>query len=125
MVVNTEDAVAGKKKAKGEGEEPQIAESVSIPSDNEREKIACNPMPVKRDKFNEAAIIPYGCTIDHIYQAMNEFLSFLGFINSQLNTKGIQRFESMLMPANFSSMVGEFLIATWTSPRMVDTQLRV
>jgi hypothetical protein len=43
---------------------------------------------------------------------MNEFLSFLGFLNAQLNAKGIQRFESMLMPANFSSMVGEFLIAT-------------
>jgi hypothetical protein len=43
---------------------------------------------------------------------MNDFLAFLGFTNTQLNTKGIQRFESMLMPANFSSMVGEFLTAT-------------
>ena len=105
--------MAGKKKTNGkQGEEPRAAESVAVPVDNDRERAACNPVPVKRDKFNESAIIPYGCTIDHIYQAMNEFLGFLGFINSQLNTKGIQRFETMLMPANFSSMVGEFLIST-------------
>jgi hypothetical protein len=105
--------MAGKKKAKArEVEVLQAAESVAVPSDNEREKAACNPVLVKRDKFNEAAVIPYGCTIDHVYQAMNELLSFLGFINTQLHTKGIQRFESMLMPANFSGMVGEFLIST-------------
>lgn len=95
--------MAGKKKAKmGEVEEPRPTESIAVAPDNVGEKIACNPVPVKRDMFNEAAVIPYGCTIEHIYQAMNEFLSFLGFINAQLNTKGIQRFESMLMPANFS-----------------------
>lgn len=109
----SENAMAGKKKdTRKKGEEAQVSESVAVPSDNELEKTACNPVPVKRDKFNETAIIPYGCTIEHIYQAMNEFLRFLGFINTQLNTKGIQRFESMLMPANFSSMVGEFLIST-------------
>jgi hypothetical protein len=40
---------------------------------------------------------------------MNEFIDFLAFINSQLNTKQLMRLESMLMPANFSSMVGEFM----------------
>jgi hypothetical protein len=113
LVVNTEDAVAGKRRTKaGEVEASLTAESIAVPSNDEREKTACDPMPVKRDKFNDAAVIPYECSIDSIYQAMNEFLGFLGFINAQLNTKGIQRFESMLMPANFSSMVGEFLIAT-------------
>jgi len=113
MVINTEDAVTAKKKAKAtEGEVSRTEESIAVPADNEKEKRACNPEPVKRDKFNNAATIPYGCTVEHIYQSMNEFLAFLGFINAQLNTKGIQRFESMLMPANFSSMVGEFLIAT-------------
>lgn len=113
VIINTGDVVARNKKAKmGDVEESPIAESITIASDNERERIACNPAPVKRDKFNEAVVIPYGCTIEHVYQSMNEFLSFLGFINAQLNTKGIQRFESMLMPANFSSMVGEFLIST-------------
>lgn len=105
--------MASKRKAKATGVEASpTAENIAVPSNGEREKSVCEPMPVKRDKFNEAAVIPYGCSINTIYQAMNDFLGFLGFINTQLNTKGIQRFESMLMPANFSSMVGEFLIAT-------------
>jgi hypothetical protein len=43
---------------------------------------------------------------------MNDFLDFLGFVNQQLSTKGIQRLETMLMPANFSSIVGEFMSST-------------
>src|SRR5438132_178437 len=69
------------------------------------EAAACNPSVVRRDKFNDKAKIPYGLTVEHLHQAMKEFIEFLGFINSQLHTKGIKRFESMLMPANFSSMV--------------------
>ena len=42
---------------------------------------------------------------------MQDFIDFLGFINAQLNTKQIERMESFLMPANFSSMVGEFMAA--------------
>ena len=40
---------------------------------------------------------------------MSDFLDFLGFINEQLDTRQIPRLESFLMPANFSSMVGEFM----------------
>jgi len=40
---------------------------------------------------------------------MNDFSDFLGFINQQLNTKGMPRLESFLMPANFSSIVSEFM----------------
>ncbi len=76
------------------------------------EETACTPVPIKLDKFNRKAVIPYGLDVEAIYQAMLEFTNFLGFINSQLNTKGIPRFESMLMPANFSSMVGEFVVST-------------
>jgi len=36
-------------------------------------------------------------------------LQFIGFINLQLHTKAIPRLESFLMPANFSSTVGEFM----------------
>ena len=76
------------------------------------EYLACQPIPVLPSSFNPSAKIPYGCTIDNIHQAMNDFIEFLGFINQQLHTKGINRLESMLMPANFSSMVGEFAIAS-------------
>jgi hypothetical protein len=86
-----------------------VAEAIAPTT--EQDTIACKPIPVNREKFNHKAKIPYGLTIEHIYQAMTEFADFLGFTNSQLHTKGIKRFESMLMPANFSSMVGEFMSA--------------
>ena len=40
---------------------------------------------------------------------MHDFVEFLGFINQQMQTRGIERLEAMLMPANFSSIVGEFM----------------
>lgn len=76
------------------------------------ELIACTPHPVYQEHFNPDVELPYGCTAQHIYLAMNEFINFLGFINQQLHTKGIARFEEMLMPANFSSLVGEFMNAS-------------
>jgi len=76
------------------------------------ELAACTPAPLDPDGFNPGADLPHGLTTGHIQQAMGEFLDFLGFINRQLNTKGIPRFEMMLMPANFSSLVGEFIIAS-------------
>jgi hypothetical protein len=73
------------------------------------EQLACTPVSVDPQGFNSKVVLPYGCTIDHIQKSMEEFVSFLGFINGQLYTKGIARLESMLMPANFSSIVGEFI----------------
>jgi hypothetical protein len=93
-------------------DEAEDIKQVSVSPGDQREKVACTPVPLRRDKLNKAARIPYGLTTEHIYEAMNEFVNFIGFINTQLNTKNIQRFESMLMPANFSSMVGEFMTAT-------------
>ena len=76
------------------------------------ERIACSPRALDPKGFNPKAVIPYGCKIDHIRKAMGDFLDFLGFVNQQLATKKISRLESFLMPANFSSMVGEFMTAT-------------
>lgn len=70
---------------------------------------ACTPIVVNDDGFNPETILPYGLATAHIRQAMKEFVDFLGFINTQLNTREIPRLESMLMSANFSSMVGEFM----------------
>ena len=69
--------------------------------------------PEKPDEagFNSGAIIPFGVTTNHIKRAMEEFTDFLGFIDTQLLDKGTARLEDMLMPANFSSMVGEFMSA--------------
>jgi hypothetical protein len=70
---------------------------------------ACVPIPVDPSHFNPRSSIPYGLTIDHLRRAMQDFIGFLGFINQQLHTKEIPRLESFLMPANFSSIVGEYM----------------
>ena len=75
------------------------------------EAAACTPTPISSKDFNSSAVIPCGLTIEHIWLAMNDYIDFLGFINTQLYTREIPRLESMLMQANFSSMVGEFMSA--------------
>jgi hypothetical protein len=82
---------------------------MSSQSCNEAE--ACTPVQVKTNCFNKLAQLPFGCKIEHIESAMNDFVSFLGFINIQLGTKKIPRLESFMMQANFSSLVGEFMNA--------------
>lgn len=72
---------------------------------------ACQPTPLDPDGFNSAAVIPYGCTVEHVRRAMQDFLDFLGFLNHQLASRRLERLEAFLMPANFSSMVGEFMAA--------------
>lgn len=76
---------------------------------NEPELRACTPHPVRPDGFNHRAQLPHGLTTAHVHAAMNDFVNFLGFINLQLHTREIERLETMLMPANFSSIVGEFM----------------
>lgn len=46
---------------------------------------------------------------------MDEFLRFLGFLNGELLKRQLPRLEGLLMPANFSSIVGEFL--AWSLPK--------
>jgi hypothetical protein len=76
------------------------------------EQLACTPIPLNAAGFNQVAQLPYGLQVTDIQNAMQDFLGFLGFINQQLYTKEIQRLETMLMPANFSSIVGEFMTST-------------
>jgi hypothetical protein len=80
-----------------------------MPKDDELEIAACIPRPVAIAGFNPSAVLPHGLTIEHLRLAMSDFVNFLGFINTQLHTKEIERLETMLMPANFSSIVGEFM----------------
>ena len=74
------------------------------------ESIACDPVPVQQARFNPEAVLPHGLNNEHMYTAMCDFVNFLGLINNQLHGADMGRMESFLMPANFSSMVGEFLI---------------
>ena len=75
------------------------------------ERLACKPVPVRAEDFNSNAVIPFGCAVSHLESAMNDFVDFIGFIDSQLHRRDLARLETMLMPANFSSMVGEFMNA--------------
>lgn len=77
----------------------------------ELEVAACHPEDVKIEHFNPNAEIPYRLTIEHLCAAMNDFVSFIRMVNVRLHENGTPRFETMLMPANFSSMVGEFMSA--------------
>jgi hypothetical protein len=67
------------------------------------------PLQVNSNYFNRDCELPYGLSFEHVAQAMSEFIDFLGFINEQLLSKDMVRLESFLMPANFSSIVGEFM----------------
>ncbi len=78
---------------------------------DDAETIACTPLPVDPDGFNPNVILPYGCTSADIYRAMKDFVDFLGFVNEQLHEREIARLETMIMSANFSSMVSEFMVA--------------
>lgn len=75
------------------------------------EHAACFPSEVELAHFNPNVDLPLGLKVEHMQSAMNEFIDFIGFINQQLYTRKIQRLETMLMAANFSSIVGEFLTA--------------
>ena len=55
--------------------------------EEEKELQACSPIAVDPDSFNPDCDLPYGLETIHIYQAMNEFIDFIGFINEQLKTK--------------------------------------
>jgi len=72
---------------------------------------ACKPLPVQLADFNPHAVIPYGVRIEHLYSAMNEWIDFLQMVNVRLHENNTHRLEMMLMPANFSSIVGEFISA--------------
>jgi hypothetical protein len=67
------------------------------------------PLQVNPEYFNRDCELPYGLNFAHISQSMSKFVDFLGFINEQLVFKDMARLESFLMPANFSSIVGEFM----------------
>lgn len=78
-------------------------------SEKYQENQACTPLPINASFLNPSCKLPYGLTSEHILKAMNDFIDFLRFINTQLFSKGLPRLETFLMPANFSSIVGEYM----------------
>lgn len=70
---------------------------------------ASSPLMPAFEDFNPAAVIPLGVTVEHVYKSMCAFVEFLELVDSRLAERGMVRLEEMLMPANFSSIVGEFI----------------
>jgi hypothetical protein len=68
-------------------------------------------LPIDYKNFNKNCELPYYLEINHIFQAMQDFINFLESINEKLDSAKISPLETFLMPANFSSIVGEFIIA--------------
>jgi len=75
------------------------------------ECLACTPVSIDLAGFNPSVMLPYGLTTKHIGRAMTDFLDFLRFINTRLYDEKMPRLESIMMSANFSSLVGEFMNA--------------
>jgi hypothetical protein len=71
----------------------------------------CSPEVPSFPDFNSQAVIPFGVSVEHIFRAMLDFTDFLRTVDTELVRKNRLRLEDMLMPANFSSMVGEFIAA--------------
>ena len=73
---------------------------------------SAKPLALNPKGFNPRCRLPYSLKTSHVRRAMTGFLDFLGLINNSLASKGINPLELFLMPANFSSIVGEFMGAT-------------
>ena len=71
----------------------------------------CAPEQPVLENFNSDAEIPFGVSVENIFRAMVDFTDFLRAVDTELVRKQMTRLEDMLMPANFSSMVGEFITA--------------
>lgn len=72
---------------------------------------ACAPVSLDPTCFNPDVVLPYGLESEHVALAMRDFLDFIGYINATLHENDMQRFECIAMPANMSSIVGEFMNA--------------
>jgi len=69
----------------------------------------CVPERPSFEHFNPNAKIPFGVSVEQVFHSMVDFTDFLQTVNTELVRKNMARLEDMLMPANFSSMVGEFI----------------
>lgn len=63
------------------------------------------------NSFNNNVILPYGLNVHHIAGAMVDCTNFIDLINTQLTNNKLNTLQDIMMPANFSSMVGEFIVS--------------
>ena len=78
------------------------------PSDEWLEHRARTPKRPAAKGFNPTCVLPFGLTTHAVKAAMDGFCDFLAHINARMGDNEMPRFESVIMQANFSSIVGEF-----------------
>jgi hypothetical protein len=77
-----------------------------------KSQLIASPEQPEENGFNQKAVIPFGLSTEHIYKSMMDFSDFMGFIDTELRSQEIARFEDMLTAPNFNSMVREFMSTT-------------
>jgi hypothetical protein len=87
----------------------EISGAKGIMRKNRQDLAICVPEQPSLEDFNKNSKIPFGVSVENIFHAMLDFTDFLKTVDTELVRKDMARLEDMLMPANFSSMVGEFI----------------
>ena len=67
---------------------------------------------VDRTKFNANALLPYQLRIEDFALAMQDVYDFFFDVNELLLSKGLERLDDMLRPANMSGMLSDMLTAS-------------
>lgn len=80
-----------------------------MPDLREGVREAATPSELKEEYFNPDPNLPYGLEVEHVGQAMKDFNQWLGTINESLVADDLERLEDVAMPANTSSIVGEYM----------------
>jgi hypothetical protein len=67
---------------------------------------------VDRTKFNSKAMLPYQLRLEDFALAMQDVYDFFFDVNELLLSKGLERLDDMLRPANMSGMLSDMLTAS-------------
>jgi hypothetical protein len=67
---------------------------------------------VIREAFNQAGELPYELRLDDFAIAMQDVYDFFYDVNKLLTSKGLQRLDDMLRPANMSGTISDMLSAS-------------
>lgn len=70
------------------------------------------PIKTTNESWNQSVVLPYGLEVAHIKKGMEDWIEFLNFINSGLESTYSFVLEDFMLNAGFSSMVSEFMCST-------------
>ena len=68
---------------------------------------------VRPEAFNGSLALPYELRLDDFQIAMQDVYDFFYDVNNHLTSKGLQRLDDMLRPANMSGTISDMLTASF------------